>query len=212
MTKYHNIAKTTALAVALGVALPALAQNDEVVVSNANGTHHYVFYKDHDIYFAPDTKVYYWNENGQWRSANVLPPEQQRYITSGGVDISLDTATPYERDEYVRAHYKDVPTTTRETATRMNSDGSTTTTTTTTTQHNYVYYGSHDIYFAPDTKVYYWRTENGSWKSGTMLPPDRVGYVRDGGVTIQLDTDKPYERNDYVIAHYKTRPYDDNSH
>jgi hypothetical protein len=93
----------------------------------------------------------------------------------------------------------------------MNSDGSTTTTTTTTTQHNYVYYGSHDIYFSPDTKVYYWKTADGSWTSGTALPPDRVAYVRDGGVTIQLDTDRPYERNDYVIAHYRARPYDRNN-
>src|ERR1700722_1381433 len=196
MTKYHNIAKTAALALALGAALPALARADDVVV-DSNGTHHYVFYKDHDIYFAPDTKVYYWNENGQWRSANVLPAEQQRYVSSGGVDISLDTTTPYERNDYVLAHYKDMPSTTRETATRTNSDGSTTTTTTTTTQHNYVYYGGHDIYFAPETKVYYWKTADGSWTSGTVLPDDRATYVRNGGVTIQLDTDKPYERNDY---------------
>ena len=138
----------------------------------------------------------------------VLPPEQQRYVTSGGIDISLDTARPYERNDMVVAKYRDVPTTTRETSTRMNSDGSTTTTTTTTTTHNYVYYGAHDIYFAPDTKVYYWKTADGSWQSGTMLPPDRVAYVRDGGVSIQLDTDKPYTRNDYVIAHYRARPYD----
>lgn len=205
MTKYRNIAKTTALALALGAALPAFAHADEVVV-DSNGTHHYVFYKDHDIYFSPENKVYYWNDNGEWRSATVLPAEQQRYITSGGVDIALDTTKPYERNDYVMSRYKDVPTTTRETATRTNMDGSTTTTTTTTTTHNYVYYGSHDIYFAPDTKVYYWKTTDGSWTSGAVLPQDRVAYVRDGGTTIQLDTDKPYERNDYVIAHYRTVP------
>jgi len=210
MTKHNHIAKITALAIALGAALPAFAQADEVIV-DGNGTHHYVFYKDHDIYFSPETKVYYWNDGRRWQSAAVLPSEQQRYVSSGGVDIALDTTRPYERNDYVMSRYKDVPTTTRETATRMNSDGSTTTTTTTTTQHNYVYYGSHDIYFSPDTKVYYWKTADGSWTSGTSLPPDRVAYVRDGGVTIQLDTDRPYERNDYVIAHYRARPYDRNN-
>lgn len=212
MTKHTNALKTTVLALALGAALPVFAHADDVVVSNANGTHHYVFYKDHDIYFSPETKVYYWNENGQWRSSNVLPPDQQRYVGSGGVEISLDTATPYERNAYVLSHYKDVPTTTRETSTAMNSDGSTTTTTTTTTKHNYVYYADHDIYFAPDTRTYYWRTSNGSWVSGTTLPSEEEAFVRNKGVTIELDTDKPYERNDYVIAHYKTRPLDDNNH
>lgn len=213
MTKHQNILKATVLALAMGAALPALAQNDDVVVSNASGTHHYVFYKDHDIYFAPDTKVYYWNENGQWRSANVLPQEQQRFVSANnGIDISLDTATPYERNAYVVSRYKDEPTTTRETSTAMNSDGSTTTTTTTTTKHNYVYYADKDIYFSPDTRTYYWRNENGSWISGANVPQEDVAFVRNKGVTIQLDTDKPYERNDYVIAHYKTRPYDDNNH
>jgi hypothetical protein len=208
MTKYPNIAKTTALALALGVALPAFAHADEVITSD--GTHHYVYYKDHDIYYSPETRVYYWNDGRRWQSAAVLPAEQQRFVSTGGIDISLDTATPYERNDMVVAKYRDVPTTTRETSTRMNADGSTTTTTTTTTQHNYVYYGSHDIYFAPDTKVYYWKTADGSWTSGTVLPSDRVAYVRDGGRTIQLDTDKPYERNDYVIAHYRTLPVDRN--
>jgi hypothetical protein len=206
MTKYHNIAKTAALALAIGAAMPALAHADEVITSD--GTHHYVYYKNHDIYFSPETKTYFWNDGRRWQSAVVLPPEQQRYVTSGGVDISLDTERPYERNDMVVAKYRDVPTTTRETSTRMNSDGSTTTTTTTTTQHNYVYYGAHDIYFSPDTKVYYWKTADGSWTSGSVLPSDRVAYVRDGGVTIKLDTDKPYTRNDYVIAHYRTRPAD----
>jgi len=206
MTKYHTIAKTAALALAIGSAFPAFAHADEVITSD--GTHHYVYYKDHDIYFSPETKTYFWNDGRRWQSAVVLPPEQQRYVTSGGIDIALDTDRPYERNDMVVSKYRDVPTTTRETSTRMNSDGSTTTTTTTTTQHNYVYYGSHDIYFSPDTKVYYWKTADGSWTSGTVLPSDRVAYVREGGVTIQLDTDKPYTRNDYVIAHYRTMPRD----
>jgi len=30
-------------------------------------------------------------------------------------------------------------------------------------------------------------------------------YVRSKGVTIELDTDRPYERHEYVIAHYKNK-------
>ena len=80
----------------------------------------------------------------------------------------------------------------------------TTTTTTTVTKHHYVYYPEHDIYFAPDTKTYYYQV-NGSWTSGTSLPPEDMPYIRSRGVTIELDTDRPYERHDYVIAHYKNK-------
>jgi len=79
------------------------------------------------------------------------------------------------------------------------------TTTTTVTHegpHQFVYYGDHDIYFAPDTKTYYWQ-EGGNWRSGMELPAESRAYIRTGGIKIQLDTDKPYERNDYVIEHYR---------
>jgi len=83
----------------------------------------------------------------------------------------------------------------------MPADQSTTTTTTVTKRH-YVYYPEHDIYFAPESKTYYWQS-NGNWISGTTLPPEDLPYVRTRGVSIELDTDRPYERHDYVIAHYK---------
>lgn len=84
----------------------------------------------------------------------------------------------------------------------------TTETTTTTTvkdgHHKYVYYGDHDIYFAPETKTYYWQS-NGTWQSGVTLPEADRTFVQKGGVTIELDTDRPYTQHDYVIAHYKNK-------
>jgi hypothetical protein len=84
----------------------------------------------------------------------------------------------------------------------------TTTTTTTVRKHDYVYYGDHDIYFAPETKTYFWR-EGSDWRSGIELPPENRAYIRSGGVKIQLDTERPYERNDWVIEHYKHHDHDD---
>jgi hypothetical protein len=78
----------------------------------------------------------------------------------------------------------------------------TTTTTVTKGHHQYIYYGDHDIYFAPETKTYYWR-EGSSWQSGIELPPPDREYIKSGGVKIELDTDRPYERNEWVIEHYK---------
>lgn len=89
----------------------------------------------------------------------------------------------------------------------------TTTTTVTKGHHRYVYYGDHDIYFAPETKTYYWR-EGDAWRSGVELPQTDREYINTGGVNIELDTEKPYERNEWVIQHYKNghRDHDDNDH
>jgi len=112
---------------------------------------------------------------------------------------------PYERNDYVISHYKNGGPESQETRTTehtANIDGSSSTTTVTTTKHKYVYYGDHDIYFAPENKTYYWMAD-GKWTSGAVLPSESQAFVREGGVSIELDTARPYERNEYVIAHYK---------
>jgi hypothetical protein len=98
-----------AIALAIGFAsLPAIAA-DAVVVEKTTTKHHYVYYGDHQIYFAPETKTYYWQQQGDstWHSGTMLPAESQAYVKTGGVTMDLDTETPYERDEWVRKHYKD---------------------------------------------------------------------------------------------------------
>ena len=80
----------------------------------------------------------------------------------------------------------------------------TTVTVTKTSNHHYVYYGDHQIYFAPETKTYYWQTSStGPWQSGTTLPLESQGYVRNGGVEMDLDTERPYERHEWVVGHYR---------
>lgn len=100
------------------------------------------------------------------------------------------------------------------------ADTDTTVTVTKTSNHHYVYYGEHQIYFAPETKTYYWQTNNtGPWQSGAELPAESQGYVKSGGVEMDLDTDHPYERNEWVVGHYKhmhdgddKRDHDNNQH
>jgi hypothetical protein len=105
----HTFIHATALALAIA-AVPVLAQTQttETVTTTTvkKGTHEYIYYGDHDIYFAPDTKTYYWQEGGNWRSGIELPTESRTYITRGGVKIQLDTERPYERNEWVVEHYK----------------------------------------------------------------------------------------------------------
>ena len=206
MTRQRSLIRIAALAIAVSAALPSMA--DTLVET---GRHHYVWFGDHDIYYAPETKTYFWLEKGRWHSGYALPREYESYTSSRGVDIELDTDRPYERNDYVIEHYRNAPVVAREappmerettTTERMNPNGVTTTTTTTTTKHRYMYYGDRDIYFSPETNTYFWQ-QDGRWVSGTSLPPEDAPYIRSGGVAIELDTERPYERNAYVIAHYK---------
>jgi hypothetical protein len=110
MNMRHCYITSTVLAIGLVAALPAIAQPTErtetTVTTVQKGHHRYVYYGDHDIYFAPESKTYYWQEGKEWRSGNELPMASRSYITNGGVDIDLDTERPYERNEWVVKHYK----------------------------------------------------------------------------------------------------------
>jgi len=110
MNMRHIFITSTALAIGLA-ALPAMAQQsttttETTVTTVKEGHHRYVYYGDHDVYFAPDRKTYYWRDGNEWRSGVELPPTYRTYVTSGGVAIELDTERPYERNDYVVKHYK----------------------------------------------------------------------------------------------------------
>ncbi len=106
-----NIQRNLAIAVALSVgfvALPVLAAETTVTVEKTTLKHHFVYYGDHQIYFAPETKTYYWQQgDGNWHSGAMLPTESQGFVKTGGVELDLDTERPYERHEWVRKHYQD---------------------------------------------------------------------------------------------------------
>lgn len=201
MKTHRSFISATVLALAMAAGMPAMAEST-VVVSTTK--HDYVYYADHEIYFRPETKTYYWRENSTWQSGVELPVASRSFVTSGGQTIELDTERPYEQHAAVVTRYASSNprnNTTTESVVATNPDGSSTTTTT-TTKHKYVYYGEHDIYFEPERKTYYWRTD-GRWESGTILPAASRGYVTSGGMTIELDTEQPYTRHDYVVTKYK---------
>ncbi len=111
MNMRHNVIAATALVIGFAAAIPALAQNTETTETTTTttvkkGHHNYVYYGDHDIYFAPERKTYYWKEGDTWQSGPELPVTSRGYVTSGGVKIDLDTERPYDRNEWVVKHYK----------------------------------------------------------------------------------------------------------
>lgn len=105
----RNLIAASVLAIGFAGAVPAMADNDETTVTTVTKTtgHHYVYYGDHDIYYAPESKTYYWENDGAWKSGTELPSDRRTYVTSGGVRLELNTEHPYERHEWVRKHYKD---------------------------------------------------------------------------------------------------------
>ncbi|GAA0709692.1 hypothetical protein [Dokdonella soli] len=109
MNRHNILVAATAMAIGFVAAMPATAQTTETTettVTVKKGHHHYVYYGDHDIYFAPETKIYYWQQDGAWRSGEELPTASRGYVTSGGMKIDLDTEHPYERREQVIEQYK----------------------------------------------------------------------------------------------------------
>jgi hypothetical protein len=144
--------------------------------------------------------------NIQPRSPNLSPGHRRHAIDGGpgGGSHGNEENTMNMRHTLLSATIMTLACAAAVPAFAQETETSKTTTTTVTHEgpHQFVYYGDHDIYFAPDTKTYYWQ-EGGTWRSGMELPAESRAYIRTGGVKIQLDTDKPYERNDYVIEHYR---------
>jgi hypothetical protein len=66
-------------------------------------------------------------------------------------------------------------------------------------QHRYVYYPGYQVYYAPETRLWFWFGD-GQWRVGASLPGGMVGPGP--GVSLVLDTGYPYERHDYVVQQY----------
>jgi hypothetical protein len=105
MRTFRKLTAGVLLAIGFAVAAPSMA--DTTVTVEKTGKHHYVYYADHQIYFAPESKTYYWQTDGRWQSGVTLPAEDRAYVAAGGVELDLDTDRPYDRHEWVLKHYKD---------------------------------------------------------------------------------------------------------
>jgi hypothetical protein len=67
-------------------------------------------------------------------------------------------------------------------------------------QHAYTYYPDYGFYYAPETQMWFW-LEGSNWRIGASLPLDYRPYAT-GGISIELDTERPYEEHDVVVKQY----------
>jgi hypothetical protein len=72
-------------------------------------------------------------------------------------------------------------------------------------KHRYTYYRDHEIYDSPESNFWFWMDGDGDWRGGVNLPV-RLQQFTIGGISIELDTDKPYREHDYVVEHYGKGP------
>lgn len=65
-------------------------------------TYSYMYYPDCQVYYAPERRVYYWQDGPQWAWGPVLPPA---FILGPSVSIRMDSDRPYIRHRYYVEHY-----------------------------------------------------------------------------------------------------------
>ena len=66
--------------------------------------HRYVYYPEREIYYAPESRLWFWISGGDWRFGAALPGAYQQY-TSGGVSIELASDRPYTEHVHVVERY-----------------------------------------------------------------------------------------------------------
>lgn len=71
-------------------------------------THHnfqYVYYPAQQAYYAPHTKLWYWNAGNRWQSAYNAPAYLNINLRVAGIPIQLGSALPYQEHAFVTRQY-----------------------------------------------------------------------------------------------------------
>jgi hypothetical protein len=71
----------------------------------ARHQHHYVYYPDSEVYYAPARHMWFWLSGNGWQAGAELPLALRAYVRVGGVNIELGTRHPYRRHTYVVRRY-----------------------------------------------------------------------------------------------------------
>ena len=98
----------TAALLAAWIALPPAALADTPPWAPAHGhrakQYRYVYYPQHEVYYAPATQLWFWFDAGRWRVGTALPSGIV-VARFDGVSVVLGTERPYELNTYVVERY-----------------------------------------------------------------------------------------------------------
>jgi hypothetical protein len=98
--------RATLLGAALSLSVPA-AWADPPGHAPAHGyraKHRYVYYPERELYYAPESRLWFWMQGADWRVGANLPAPYQQY-TSGGITIELGSERPFTEHVYVVERY-----------------------------------------------------------------------------------------------------------
>jgi hypothetical protein len=73
----------------------------DVAVPNAP-VYHYTYYPDEEVYFVPETRVYWWQDHGEWRSGPHVPDGIK---LGASVNLGVDGRDPWRHHEVVVKQY-----------------------------------------------------------------------------------------------------------
>lgn len=67
--------------------------------------HHYVYYPSAEVYYSPESRLWFWFGGTGWQVGADLPLELHGYVRTGGINVGLDVDRPYLRNRYVVQRY-----------------------------------------------------------------------------------------------------------
>lgn len=93
------------ITIVLGMATPALAAPPPHAPAHGyHAKHRYIYYREREIYYAPESRLWFWLDGGDWRFGARLPSIYQQF-TSNGVAIELGSDRPYSEHRHVVERY-----------------------------------------------------------------------------------------------------------
>jgi hypothetical protein len=72
------------------------------------------------------------------------------------------------------------------------------------TVYSYTYYPDSEVYFVPETGVYWWSV-GGQWSSGPRAPSN---IVLGDSVKLRVDAPEPWRHHDVIVRQYPHRHHD----
>ena len=67
--------------------------------------------------------------------------------------------------------------------------------------YQYVYYPEAEVYYVPETRVYWW-SNGGTWVSGPAVPS---GIVLGASTTLRVDASEPWHHHEVIVQKYPGR-------
>ena len=74
--------------------------------------------------------------------------------------------------------------------------------------YHYVYYPEEEVYFVPETHVYWW-TDGRGWYSGPRIPE---GIVLGASVNLNVDAREPWRHHAVIVERYPSHKHHDRDH